>query len=69
MLTEGLQDLPTREWQRVHIELDCLASAGADLSRVSSVFALSSDGPAELSLADIRIEAEGAAGAALGCDG
>lgn len=68
-LAEDLKDLPTRQWQRVRISLECLESAGADLSRVSSVFTMSADGPAELSLADIRIETEGAEGADLGCGG
>ena len=68
-LADDLKTLPTREWQRIHIPLECLESAGADLSRMSSVFSISADGPAELSLADIRIEAEGAAGATLGCGG
>ena len=68
-LTDDLAALPTREWQRVHVSLECLASAGADLSRVSGIFSISADGPAELSLADIRIETEGASGAALGCNG
>ncbi|MEX2499928.1 MAG: exo 1,3/1,4-beta-D-glucan glucohydrolase [Wenzhouxiangellaceae bacterium] len=66
-LDDALQNLPSRQWQRVRITLDCFESAGADLSRVSSVFAMSADGPAELSLADLRIEAEGAAGATLDC--
>ena len=68
-LTDDLGTLPTREWQSVHVALKCFESAGADLSRVSSVFAMSADGPVELSLADIRIEPEGAGGATLGCDG
>jgi len=67
-LADELETLPSREWQRVQITLGCLESAGADLSRVSSVFAMSADGPAELSLADIRIEAEGADDATIGCN-
>lgn len=67
-LTDDLGTLPSRQWQRVGISLACLESVGADLSRVSSVFAISADGPAELSLADVRIQAEGADGARLGCD-
>jgi len=66
-LAEDLEQLPSRQWQRVRIKLDCLESAGADLSNVSSVFAISAGGPAELSVADIRIEAEGGAGAIVGC--
>jgi len=67
-LADDLATLPTREWQRVHVTLECFESAGADLSRVSSVFAMSADGPVELSLADIRIETDGAGGANLGCN-
>ncbi len=67
LLSDQLERLPTREWQRVHVTLECFESAGADLSRISSVFSISAAGPAELSLADIRIEAEGAPGAVLGC--
>ncbi len=68
VLTDDLERLPTRQWQRVHVTLECLESAGADLSRVSSAFAMSADGPAEISLADIRIETRDADGAGLGCD-
>ncbi|MCA1779814.1 MAG: exo 1,3/1,4-beta-D-glucan glucohydrolase, partial [Xanthomonadaceae bacterium] len=69
LLADELEELPSRQWQRVGISLACLESAGADLSRVSSAFAISADGAAELSLADIRIEVGGAASARLGCDG
>ena len=68
-LADDLEALPTREWQRVHMPLDCFKSAGADLTRVSSVFSISADGPTELSLADIRINTEDPRGVRLGCGG
>lgn len=66
-LAEDLAALPTRQWQSVHVNLACLESAGADLSKIFSVFTISADGPVELSLADIHIKAAAAQSTMLGC--
>ncbi|MDT8450506.1 MAG: exo 1,3/1,4-beta-D-glucan glucohydrolase [Wenzhouxiangellaceae bacterium] len=63
-----LRDDDTGQWRRIRLPLSCFKARGADLTGVTSVFSLSSAQPAELSFADVRIEAaDGAAAPVSDC--
>ncbi|TWB31771.1 exo-1,4-beta-glucosidase [Nitrospirillum bahiense] len=56
-LTSVLKAAPLGQWQTLKIKLSCFKQAGADLSRVTTPFALSTGGTLRLSLATVRLSA------------
>ncbi|GHA79122.1 glycoside hydrolase family 3 protein [Cognatilysobacter bugurensis] len=57
-LAPALAKVPHSQWQRVAIPLACFARAGADLSRVSEVFRLSSKSVLDLSVSRVALGTE-----------
>jgi len=66
-LEPALEEIQTGAWQRIGIDLACFAAAGADLSGVTRLFALSSTQPLALSFADVRVEPDAAGDATVRC--
>ncbi|MBB6254630.1 glycoside hydrolase family 3 protein [Nitrospirillum iridis] len=57
-LTSVLKAAPVGQWQTLKIKLSCFKKAGADLSHVTTPFALSTGGTLRLSLATVRLSAD-----------
>ncbi|TWB77481.1 exo-1,4-beta-glucosidase [Nitrospirillum amazonense] len=57
-LTSVLKAAPLGQWQTLKVKLSCFKQAGADLSRVTTPFALSTGGTLRLSLATVRLSAD-----------
>ncbi|TWB59658.1 exo-1,4-beta-glucosidase [Nitrospirillum viridazoti] len=57
-LTSVLKAAPVGQWQTLKVKLSCFKQAGADLSRVTTPFALSTSGTLRLSLATVRLSAD-----------
>jgi beta-glucosidase len=57
-LTASFAAAPIGAWQTLSVPLACLASDGADLSHVSTPFALTTGGPFALRFSEIRLVAE-----------
>ncbi|MEA1675043.1 exo 1,3/1,4-beta-D-glucan glucohydrolase [Nitrospirillum sp. BR 11163] len=57
-LTAVLKAAPLGQWQTLKVKLSCFKQAGADLSRVTTPFALSTGGTLRLSLATVRLSAD-----------
>ena len=66
-LAAELKTWETGRWRRMRIDLACFAEAGADLSQVTRLFALSSTEPLELSFADLSVAPGVAPDATLRC--
>jgi beta-glucosidase len=62
-IMSALGAAPRGQWQHLAVPLACFASAGEDMARVSTPFALQTAGRLTLAIANIRLES-GAAGAA-----
>jgi beta-glucosidase len=55
-LTQVLAAAPRGEWRHLKVPLSCFAKSGADMSRVTTPFALATGGALTLRLANIRLE-------------
>jgi beta-glucosidase len=55
-ITPALRAAPHGQWQHLNVPLACFASAGANLSRVRTPFALQTEGKLTLSITNIRLE-------------
>jgi len=62
-----IADPATDRWQRLRIDLRCLARAGADLARVERAFVLAADTAGVASFADVRLERDTVERATLRC--
>ena len=54
-VTASLRVAEGKGWREASVPLSCFADAGADLSQISLPLSIESDGPASLSLSDVRI--------------
>ena len=61
----GLSRQPLGQWRTIGMPLKCLAGAGADMTRLETVFDLSTNGKLDLSLS--RVELGTLADEVLGC--
>lgn len=52
----SLKSLPTGEWRTIAIPLNCIAKAGADLSRIESPFQIATEGKLALTISDVRVQ-------------
>jgi beta-glucosidase len=50
-----LQSAPAGEWRTLAIPLGCFARAGADMGKVTSPFSLTTSGPLQIAISDIRV--------------
>ena len=55
-ITNALRAAPPGQWRHLEIPLACFASAGENMSRVSTPFALQTAGKLTLAIANIRLE-------------
>src|SRR6185437_15902046 len=55
-ITAALRAAPPGQWQHLDVPLACFASAGEDMRRVSTPFALQTSGKLTLGIANIRLE-------------
>ncbi|MBB1086992.1 exo 1,3/1,4-beta-D-glucan glucohydrolase [Lysobacter sp. SG-8] len=62
-----LRSLPGGEWTTLAVPLECLATAGADMTKVAMPARLASDGPMVLSVAKVSLESANAAAHTLDC--
>ncbi|HEX6100712.1 MAG TPA: exo 1,3/1,4-beta-D-glucan glucohydrolase [Thermoanaerobaculia bacterium] len=54
-VTSLLNGLPLNQWRTIHVPLRCFAAKGADMSRVTTPFRVSTEGAMTLRLADIEL--------------
>ncbi len=54
-VTASLRVAEGKGWREASLPLSCFAEAGADLAQITLPLAIESDGPASLSLSDVRI--------------
>jgi beta-glucosidase len=54
-LTESLRTAPRGSWQKIAVPLGCFAKGGAEMGKVTTPFALSSNGRLTIAISDIRI--------------
>lgn len=54
-ITSRLQAQPLNEWRVLRVPLRCFAAAGADMSRVTAPFRMSTDGAVILRVADVEL--------------
>jgi len=54
-LTDELKGAEGAGWRRMRITLACFADAGADMSALTTPFAIEASGPATIAVADIRL--------------
>lgn len=66
-LRASLASLPVGRWTTLGIPLKCFAAAGADLSKVSTLLAIETAAPLELTFSRIALAPQGATEATLGC--
>ncbi len=66
-ITKLLSSLVVDTWHQVSIDLQCFKEAGADLTKITSPFKLSTSDNIELSLFDISIKTQAASQASLTC--
>ncbi len=66
-LQQRLRQLPVGQWQSFSIDLQCLADLGADFAHIEQSFALASDGPLALAVANVKYLPSGAQDATVKC--
>lgn len=54
-ITAMLNAMPVNQWWTIHIPLRCFAAKGADMSRVTTPFRVSTEGAVTLRFADIEL--------------
>ncbi len=62
-----LQGLPHAQWQTVSVDLQCLVNGGLTLDSVTAPFLLETEGPMQVSVADIEILPGKASSATISC--
>ncbi len=55
-ITQAVGGSPAGQWMHLKIPLACFAHAGADMSRISAPFSVTTSGELELSVGNIRLE-------------
>ncbi len=66
-LTNKLAELQPNQWYSVAIDLTCFAKAGVDFAQIANVFTLESAQAAQISIADLKIDAATEADVKVSC--
>ncbi len=67
-LAAQLRQMPPSEWHAFSVDLQCFAKQGVDFTRIETGFALQSQGPLALAVANVKYLPDAAAQATLRCD-
>ena len=59
--------MPTDQWVRVTVDMDCFVKSGLDPSKVETPFLISTRGKLDLSFSYVRLEPVGAAKPTITC--
>ncbi len=68
-LQQQLQKMAVGQWLSFSVDLQCFADKGVDFSQIEQSFALASDGPLALAVANVKYLPAGADTAAVTCGG
>jgi beta-glucosidase len=66
-ITRLLKAVPTDQWVRVTVDMDCFVKSGLDPSKVETPFLISTRGKLDLSFSYVRLEPVGAAKPTITC--
>jgi len=66
-LQSTLKTIPLNDWAHISVDLQCFANAGADFSKIFSVFRLESEGAMEIAVANVKLIPEAAKTATVQC--